>query len=186
MAALPPDVQHKSRKNTVKISGQGKPGKLSNTAFPACSDKARAGAYESLPGLFPVRICPDAYLYGKSVLFLPFFKSRGSEGFIRRKPRDPFFQYGDFCRITPCDIRFQTVFLACILRFQQLQLAHLNIQLHLLFDMYIARGKGLDLRIGKGGIVHVLTGAHRGFAGHDLADKFLFVLQNLPHICVKC
>ena len=46
-------------------------------------------------------------------------------------------------------------------------------------------GKCLDFCIGKCRFVHILTASHRGFAGHDLSDEFLFILDELPRITVK-
>ena len=46
--------------------------------------------------------------------------------------------------------------------------------------------KCLDLCIGQCRIIHIFTGPDRGFTGHDLADELLLVLQNLPHVRIKC
>ena len=69
--------------------------------------------------------------------------------------------------------------------FQQLQLGDLNIQIHLLLDSRVAGGKHLDLSIGQGGGVHVLDGARRGLATHQLADELLLVLHQPPVVGVK-
>ena len=70
--------------------------------------------------------------------------------------------------------------------FQHLQLGDLNVQVHLLLDERISGAQCLDLRIGKCLFVHILAGAHRGFAGHNLRDKSLFIFQCLPKVRVKC
>ena len=80
----------------------------------------------------------------------------------------------------------QAEFLALVVSFQHLQLCHLHIQVHLLLDERISGAQHLDLCIGKRLLVHILAGAHRGFAGHNLRDKSLFVLQSLPEVGVKC
>ena len=75
--------------------------------------------------------------------------------------------------------------LALMVRFQDAQAGHVNVQVHLLPDEGIASAQGLDLRIGKGGLVHVLAGAHRGFGGHDLRNEFLLVLHRLPQVGIE-
>ena len=57
----------------------------------------------------------------------------------------------------------QAEFLALVVGFQHLQLCHLHIQVHLLFDERISGAKCLDLRIGKCLFVYIFAGAHRGF-----------------------
>ena len=70
--------------------------------------------------------------------------------------------------------------------FQNLELCHLHIQVHLLFDERISGAKCLDLRIGKCLFVYIFAGAHRGFTGHNLRDKSLFILKGLKQVRVKC
>ena len=93
--------------------------------------------------------------------------------------------HSDFSRIAARNIRFQTINLTGVIGFQQLQFADLNIQIHLFLDVGIACCQCLDLGIGQRGIVHIITGADRGFGSHDLAYKLLFIFQNLPHIRIK-
>ena len=69
--------------------------------------------------------------------------------------------------------------------FQQLQLADLNIQIHLFLDVGIARCQCLDFGIGQCGIVHIIAGTDRRFRSHDLAYELLLIFQNLPHIRIK-
>ena len=80
----------------------------------------------------------------------------------------------------------QAEFLALVVGFQHLQLCHLHIQVHLLLDERISGAKCLDLRIGKCLFVYIFAGAHRGFTGHNLRDKSLFILKGLKQVRVKC
>ena len=80
----------------------------------------------------------------------------------------------------------QTELLALVVGFQHLQFCDLHIQIHLLFDERISGTQCLDLRIGQRLLVHILAGAHRGFTGHNLRDKSLFILKGLKEIAVKC
>ena len=91
----------------------------------------------------------------------------------------------DFSRIAARNIRFQTINLAGVVGFQQLQLTDLNIQVHFFLDVGIARCQCLDFGIGQRSIVHIVAGADRRFRSHDLAYKLLFIFQNLPHIRIK-
>jgi len=63
--------------------------------------------------------------------------------------------------------------------FQHFQLCDLHIQIHLLLDEWISGAQCLDLRIRKCLFIHIFAGAHRGFAGHNLRDKSLFILKGL-------
>ena len=72
-----------------------------------------------------------------------------------------------------------------MVRFQNLQPCHFHVQIHLLPDQRITCAERLDLRIGQRLLVHIVTGSDRRFAGHDLADKFLLVLQRLVQISIK-
>ena len=93
--------------------------------------------------------------------------------------------HSDFSRIAARNIRFQAINLTGVIGFQQLQLADLNIQVHLFLDVGITRCQCLDFGIGQRGIVHIVAGADRRFRSHDLAYKLLFIFQNLPHIRIK-
>ena len=73
----------------------------------------------------------------------------------------------------------QAEFLALVVGFQNLQLGDLNVQVHLFLDERVSGTQCLDLRIGKRLLVHILAGANRGFAGHNLRDKSLFILKGL-------
>ena len=79
------------------------------------------------------------------------------------QPRDKALVFLDFLREPFQQIILHTVLMALVVRFQQTQAGHVNVQVHLLLYQRISRAQGLDLRIGEGGLVHVLAGAHRGF-----------------------
>ena len=49
----------------------------------------------------------------------------------------------------------------------------------------VAGAQRLDLGKGQRGFVHIVAGTDGRFAGHDLADKALLVLDGLPQIAVK-
>ena len=51
--------------------------------------------------------------------------------------------------------------------------------------MRIIRRKHFDLRIGKGGSVHIFAGTHGRFARHNLTCELLLALNELPAVCVK-
>ena len=82
-------------------------------------------------------------------------------------------------------VKFQPVLLTGMVCLHQFQLRYLNIEIHFFFYVGITCGKCLDFCIGKCRFVHILTASHRGFAGHDLSDEFLFILDELPRITVK-
>mgnify|MGYP000665293672 CR=1 FL=1 len=92
---------------------------------------------------------------------------------------------GNLLRQRLNDLILQGVPLAEVVGFQEPETLHINVQVHLLPDEGIASAQGLDLRIGKGGLVHVLAGAHRGFGGHDLRNEFLLVLHRLPQVGIE-
>ena len=79
----------------------------------------------------------------------------------------------------------QTVLLALVVGFHQLQLGNFHIQIHALLDTGVSGTQGLNLGKGKRRFVHIIAGTNRAFAGHNLADEFLFVLHRLPEIRVK-
>ena len=69
--------------------------------------------------------------------------------------------------------------------FQQFQLGHLNVEIHLFLDHGVAAGQCLDLGIRKRLFVYIFGGADRRFAGHDLRYKFLLALHKLVKIGVE-
>ena len=93
--------------------------------------------------------------------------------------------HSDFSRIAARNIRFQAINLTGVIGFQQLQLADLNIQVHLFLDVGITRCQCLDFGIRQRGIVHIVAGTDRRFGSHDLRDELLLIFQNLPHIRIK-
>ena len=60
------------------------------------------------------------------------------------------------------------VLFALVVRFHDLELGHLHVQVHAFFDAGVPGAQGLDLRKGEGGFIDILAGPHRAFAGHDL------------------
>ena len=92
----------------------------------------------------------------------------------------------NLCRELRQQLIFQTELLALMVGFQHFQLCDLHIQIHLLLDERITGAQCLDLRIGQRLLVHILAGAHRGFTGHNLRDKSLFILKGLKEVAVKC
>lgn len=77
------------------------------------------------------------------------------------------------------------VLLGLVVGFEHLQLCHLNVQVHLLLDTRIAGCQHLYFCIGQCSGIHIFNRPGRGFAGHDLADKFLLVLHQSPVIGIK-
>ena len=67
----------------------------------------------------------------------------------------------DFSRIAARNIRFQTINLAGVIGFQQLQLADLNIQIHLFLDVGIAGCQCLDFGIRQCSVIYIIAGADR-------------------------
>ena len=106
-------------------------------------------------------------------------------GYIRAITGDPFLRFCDLFRKALADGVLQRVFLGKMVGFQQLQLGHLNIQIHLFFDHRVAAGQCFDLGIRKRLLIHIFGGANRRFAGHDLADKFLLALHKLVKVGVE-
>ena len=80
----------------------------------------------------------------------------------------------------------QAEFLALVVGFQNFEFCDLNVQVHFFLDERVSGTQCLDLRIGKRLLVHILAGANRGFAGHNLRDKSLFILKGLKQVRVKC
>ena len=60
-----------------------------------------------------------------------------------------------------------------------------GIQVHLLFNIGIARRKSFDLRIGQCSLVHIFTGTYRRLACHNLTDEFLLVFNKLPTVRIE-
>ena len=62
----------------------------------------------------------------------------------------------------------QTILLALVVGFHQLQAGYLHIQIHTLFDAGISGAQGFNLGKGKSRFVHIIAGTHRRFRSHDL------------------
>ena len=105
---------------------------------------------------------------------------------IRFQPGDVGVRFLNVSREFCQQLVLQTEFLALVVGFQNLEFCDLHIQIHLLLDERISGAQCLDLRIRKCLLVHILAGAHRGFAGHNLADKSLFIFKGLKEVAVKC
>ena len=69
--------------------------------------------------------------------------------------------------------------------FQHSELGNLDVQIHFLFDHGVAAGQRLNFSIGQRLLVHILSRAHRAFAGHNLGDKFLLALHQLIEVGVE-
>ena len=110
------------------------------------------------------------------------FLDRGN---IRAIPGDLRLRFRDLLRKALADGVLQRVFLRKMVGFQQLQLGHLNVQVHFFFNHGVAAGQRLDLGIRKRLLIHIFGGADRRFAGHDLADKFLLALHKLVKVGVE-
>ena len=97
----------------------------------------------------------------------------------------PLLCLADFFRILLQNLVFQFELVALVIRFHQAQLCDLDVQIHLFPDARVARAQRLDFRIRERGFVYVIAGTDRRFAGHDLADKALLVLDGLPEVRIE-
>ena len=82
-------------------------------------------------------------------------------GNIRAIPGDPCLRFRDLLRKALADGVLQRVFLRKMVGFQQLQLGHLNVQVHFFFNHGVAAGQRLDLGIRKRLLIHIFGGADR-------------------------
>ena len=110
------------------------------------------------------------------------FLNRGYIGLIAR---NALLCFGNIFRESLADCILERVPLAQMVGFQQLQLGHLNVQIHLFLDHRVAAGQCLDLGIRKRLFVYIFGGTDRRFAGHDLRYKFLLALHKLVKIGVE-
>ena len=69
--------------------------------------------------------------------------------------------------------------------FEQRKPSDLNIEVHLLFYLWIPRTERLYLRVLQHGLVHILTAPQRASACHNLRYKLLLVFDRLIKISVK-
>ena len=137
-----------------------------------------AGCKDSLAGFFLVgdQLVPDRHahevLLGKRV---------------RRKGGDVPLKAGDEVRIALNLLRekleqliLQPVLLALVIRLHQAQTRYVHIQIHLLPDAIVPGAQSLDFRIAECCFIHIVAGADGAFAGHDLGNELLLVLNGLP------
>ena len=91
----------------------------------------------------------------------------------------------DLLREVTQHIVLHAVLLALVAGLQETQSGDVHVQLHALLDTGVAGAQGLDFSEGQCGLVHVLAGAHRGPAGHNLGNELLLVLHGLPEVGVE-
>ena len=91
----------------------------------------------------------------------------------------------DFLRIELDDLIFKSIFFREEIGFKQAQFLHLNIQVHFLFDIRIARRKHFDFSIGQCGFVNILAGTDGRFARHNLRSELLLSLHELIKVGIK-
>ena len=106
-------------------------------------------------------------------------------GNIRAITGDPCLRFRDLLRKALADGVLQRVFLRKMVGFQQLQLGHLNVQVHFFFNHGVAAGQCLDLGIRKRLLIHIFGGANRRFAGHNLRYKFLLGFYQLIQVGIE-
>ena len=106
-------------------------------------------------------------------------------GNIRAIPGDSRLRFRDLLGKTLADGVLQRVFLRKVVGFQQFQLGHLNVEIHLFLDHGVAAGQCLDLGIRKRLLVHIFGGADRRFAGHNLRYKFLLGFYQLIQVGIE-
>ena len=120
--------------------------------------------------------------HGKSVVL---YRMGLDNGQILPQRLNKQLRFRDFLRIVFQRFVLHFILHGGVVGFQHFQLRHLHIQLHLLPDTVVSGSQGLDLGIGEGGGVHILSGPGGGFAGHNLTDEFLLVLHQPPVVGVK-
>ena len=96
-----------------------------------------------------------------------------------------FLQSRDLFRELFEDFVLQRVFLTQVVCFQKFQARHINIQVHLLFDIRVARTQCLDFGIRECLLVNILRRTHRAFTRHDLTDEFLLAFDQLIKVTVE-
>ena len=117
----------------------------------------------------------------------PFFRQRmcRHRPNIRLKALDEPLRFLNLRREIFHQLILQSVLLALMVRLQYFQPCNIYIQVHFFLDLRVSCTKCLDLRIGKSLLIHIITGTNRRFAGHDLADKLLLILQCLIEVGIK-
>ena len=104
---------------------------------------------------------------------------------IRLKALDEPLRFFNLRREIFHQLILQSVLLALMVCLQYFQPCNIHIQIHFLLNLRVSCTKCFDLRIGKSLLIYIITGTYRRFAGHDLADKLLLILQCLIEISVK-
>ena len=112
-------------------------------------------------------------------------RMRFQQRHIRLIALRPLLCLADFFRILLQNLIFQFELVALVIRFHQAQLCDLDVQIHLFPDTRVARAQCLDFGIRERGFVYVIAGTDGRFAGHDLADKALLVLDGLPEVRIE-
>ena len=87
---------------------------------------------------------------------------------IRLKPGDKALVLFDLFREVFQQIVLQPELFALVVGFHQLQPGYIHFQIHTLFDAGITGTQRLNFCKGQCRFIHIVTGAHRAFAGHDL------------------
>ena len=160
-------------------------GKLhGHSKAPIAADLHRFGAFDLLTGVqqgctgvffVSQHIAPDLHS-SKAILRV----RMGGQGLqIRFKAFNKPLVSFDFLGEVFEQLILQAVLLALMVSFHQLQTRNLHIQIHALLDTGVSGAQGLDLGKGQRRFVHIIAGADRAFAGHDLRNEFLFVLHRL-------
>ena len=80
---------------------------------------------------------------------------------------------------------FQTVLLAEMVGFEEFQPSHINVQIHLFFDMWISSTQCLNFCITQCRFINIFSRTYRGLACHDLTNEFLFALYQLKEVGVE-
>ena len=117
----------------------------------------------------------------------PFFRQRMCRHHpdIRLKALDEPLRFLNLRREIFHQLIFQSVLLALMVCLQYFQPCNIYIQVHFFLDLRVSCAKCLNLRIGKCLLIHIITGTNRSFAGHDLTDKLLLILQCLIEVGIK-
>ena len=100
-------------------------------------------------------------------------------------PLNHLLRFLDLSWIAVGDVMLQGVDLAQMISLQELQLGNGYIQVHFLLHGRVPGTEGLDLRIGKGGLVNVFGRTDRRLAGHDLPDELLLGFHQMIKVGVE-
>ena len=83
------------------------------------------------------------------------------------------------------ELIFQPVAFALVVGFHQPKTGNVDIQIHLFLDSFVSGTQRLDFSVGQHCFIHVIAGTYRTFAGHDLRNKLLLILNRLPQVAIK-